>query len=199
MTRWTTLIPAKPGDEEAVGRSGRQHRAAMRARVARHDRGDRARGARRGARAPRSRRGSASTRHGYRHGTRARTLTTSLGPTTFAMPRARMQQADGTTRRVAQPDGARYQRRTERVDEAILGVYLAGDEHAADQGRAGAAAAGRAACRRMRSRGWWAGCARTSRRGAAGISPTRTSGTCSWTAGIRRCASGDAACACRCW
>ena len=28
-------------------------------------------------------------RAGYRHGTRERTLTTSLGPTTFAMPRAR--------------------------------------------------------------------------------------------------------------
>ena len=26
-------------------------------------------------------------RQGYRHGTRTRTLTTSLGPTTFAMPR----------------------------------------------------------------------------------------------------------------
>jgi transposase-like protein len=28
-------------------------------------------------------------RQGYRHGTRARTLTTSLGPTTFAMPPGR--------------------------------------------------------------------------------------------------------------
>jgi putative transposase len=45
-------------------------------------------------------------RQGYRHGTRERTLTTSLGPTTVAMPR--------------------YQRRSERVDEAILGVYLSG-------------------------------------------------------------------------
>ena len=29
-------------------------------------------------------------RQGYRHGTRPRTLTTSLGPTTMAMPRARL-------------------------------------------------------------------------------------------------------------
>src|SRR5436190_23039555 len=36
------------------------------------------------------------TRQGYRHGTRERTLTTSLGPTMFAMPRARVRQADGT-------------------------------------------------------------------------------------------------------
>ena len=37
------------------------------------------------------------TRGGYRHGTRERTLTTSLGPTTIHMPRARLQQADGST------------------------------------------------------------------------------------------------------
>src|SRR2546421_3103734 len=37
------------------------------------------------------------TRQGYRHGTRERTLTTSLGPTTFAMPRARMTSAEGAT------------------------------------------------------------------------------------------------------
>ena len=29
-----------------------------------------------------------ATRQGYRHGTRARTVTTSLGPTTIARPRA---------------------------------------------------------------------------------------------------------------
>jgi len=36
-------------------------------------------------------------RQGYRHGTRERTLTTSLGPTTFAMPRARVRTAAGAT------------------------------------------------------------------------------------------------------
>jgi len=65
-------------------------------------------------------------RQGYRHGTRERTLTTSLGPTTFAMPRARMQQADGTRSEWRSETVRRYERRTTRVDEAILGVYLAG-------------------------------------------------------------------------
>jgi transposase-like protein len=65
-------------------------------------------------------------RHGYRHGTRERTLTTSLGPATFAMPRARLQQRDGTTREWRSETVRRYERRTPRVDEAILGVYLAG-------------------------------------------------------------------------
>ena len=40
---------------------------------------------------------SGETRTGYRHGTRERTLTTSLGPTPFAMPRARLVTATGTT------------------------------------------------------------------------------------------------------
>jgi putative transposase len=66
------------------------------------------------------------TRQGYRHGTRERMLTTSLGPTTLAMPRARMRQADGSTTEWRSQTVCRYQRRTTRVDEAILGVYLAG-------------------------------------------------------------------------
>lgn len=65
-------------------------------------------------------------RHGYRHGTRDRTLTTSLGPTTIAMPRARVRGTDGTSDEWRSETVRRYQRRTTRVDEAILGVYLAG-------------------------------------------------------------------------
>jgi putative transposase len=65
-------------------------------------------------------------RQGYRHGTRERTLTTSLGPTTIEMPRARVRQADGTSIEWRSATVRRYQRRTTRVDEAILGVYLAG-------------------------------------------------------------------------
>ena len=65
-------------------------------------------------------------RQGYRHGTRARTLTTSLGPTAIAMPRARVHHADETSREWRSATVRRYQRRTTRVDEAILGVYLAG-------------------------------------------------------------------------
>ncbi len=65
-------------------------------------------------------------RQGYRHGPRERTLTTSLGPTTFAMPRARVMTAAGTTAEWRSALVPRYQRRSERVDEAILGVYLSG-------------------------------------------------------------------------
>ena len=74
--------------------------------------------------APSARIGAA--RRGYRHGTRERTLTTSLGPTTFAMPRARVRTVEGTTTEWRSELVPRYQRRSERVDEAILGVYLSG-------------------------------------------------------------------------
>lgn len=67
-----------------------------------------------------------SARQGYRHGTRERTLTTSLGPTTFAMPRARLRTGEGATAEWRSELVPRYQRRSERVDEAILGVYLSG-------------------------------------------------------------------------
>src|SRR5262249_12821981 len=65
-------------------------------------------------------------RQGYRHGTRERTLTTSLGAATFAMPRARIHVPDGTSTERRSHTVRRYERRTARVDEAILGVYLAG-------------------------------------------------------------------------
>ena len=65
-------------------------------------------------------------RQGYRHGTRERTLTTSLGPTTFAMPRARVMTPAGTSAEWRSALVPRYQRRSERVDAAILGVYLSG-------------------------------------------------------------------------
>ena len=74
--------------------------------------------------APSARIGAA--RQGYRHGTRERTLTTSLGPTTFAMPRARVTAADGRIAEWRSELVPRYQRRSDRVDEAILGIYLSG-------------------------------------------------------------------------
>src|SRR2546426_3006076 len=73
-------------------------------------------------------------RQGYRHGTRERTLTTSLGPTTFALPRARVKTAEGATAEWRSELVPRYQRRSERVDEAILGVLSQRDEHATHQG-----------------------------------------------------------------
>ena len=65
-------------------------------------------------------------RVGYRHGHRERTLATSLGPTTFDLPRARLRARDGVTREWRSAVVPRYQRRTARVDEALLGVYLSG-------------------------------------------------------------------------
>jgi hypothetical protein len=43
-------------------------------------------------------------------------LTTSLGPTTFAMPRARIDQADGCRAEWRSDTVRRYERRTTRVD-----------------------------------------------------------------------------------
>jgi transposase-like protein len=57
---------------------------------------------------------------------RGRTLATSLGPTTFALPRARVREAAGGTQEWRSSLVPRYQRRTGRVDEALLGVYLSG-------------------------------------------------------------------------
>jgi putative transposase len=65
-------------------------------------------------------------RQGYRHGRRERTLTTSLGPATLRVPRARLHQAEGGPVEWRSRVLPRYQRRTARVDEAILGVYLSG-------------------------------------------------------------------------
>jgi putative transposase len=53
-------------------------------------------------------------------------LTTSLGPTTFAMPRARLVTAKGRTEEWRSQLVPRYQRRSAQVDEAMLGVYLSG-------------------------------------------------------------------------
>lgn len=74
--------------------------------------------------APSSRVGPA--RQGYRHGTRERTLTTSLGPTTIAMPRARVLTTADTTTEWQSALVPKYQRRSAGVAAAILGVYLSG-------------------------------------------------------------------------
>ena len=116
----------KPGDEKAIPAFGPDSiEMAMRGRVREmleaivDEELEAALGARKSARV-------GDTRQGYRHGRRDRTLTTSLGPATMAMPRARVRDADGTTTEWRSETMRRYQRRTRRVDEAILGVYLAG-------------------------------------------------------------------------
>lgn len=80
---------------------------------------DAALGARRSARV-------GEQRQGYRHGRRERQLTTSVGPTRLQVPRARLHQAEGGTEEWRSRVLPRYQRRTARVDAAILGVYLSG-------------------------------------------------------------------------
>jgi putative transposase len=67
-----------------------------------------------------------ATRTGYRHGARERQLTTSLGQTTIKLPRARLKGADGVHSEWHSRIIPRYQRRTQRVDAALLGAYLSG-------------------------------------------------------------------------
>ena len=70
--------------------------------------------------------GPGAARTGYRHGARERQLTTSLGKTTVMLPRARLKNADGEESEWRSRIIPRYQRRTERVDSALLGSYLSG-------------------------------------------------------------------------
>jgi putative transposase len=65
-------------------------------------------------------------RAGYRHGARERQLTTSLGKTTIMLPRARLKGAEGAESEWQSRIIPRYQRRTERVDGALLAAYLRG-------------------------------------------------------------------------
>ena len=67
-----------------------------------------------------------AARTGYRHGARERQLTTSLGKTTIILPRARLKNGDGEESEWHSRIVPRYQRRTERVDGALLGCYLSG-------------------------------------------------------------------------
>jgi putative transposase len=63
---------------------------------------------------------------GHRHGHRPRQLTGTFGPTTIAMPRARLTGADGRTREWKSQALRAYQRRTGAADALIAGAYLAG-------------------------------------------------------------------------
>jgi putative transposase len=65
-------------------------------------------------------------RKGYRNGVEKRTITTSHGAQEIAIPRGRIQRPDGSTAEHRSELLPRYARRTREVDEAILGVYLAG-------------------------------------------------------------------------
>ena len=64
-------------------------------------------------------------RRGYRHGSKPRSLTTGLGPTTIEMPRARLIK-DGQEQEWQSGLMRRYQRRAASVDAALMGTYLSG-------------------------------------------------------------------------
>lgn len=65
------------------------------------------------------------SRRGYRHGSHLRSVTTGLGATRLAMPRARLLR-DGRVVEWQSRLVPRYQRRAAAVDAALLGAYLSG-------------------------------------------------------------------------
>lgn len=65
-------------------------------------------------------------RRGYRNGTHHREITTANGLQSLDVPRGRLWTDEGTTTEFRSEVLPRYARRTAEVDEAILGVYLAG-------------------------------------------------------------------------
>jgi len=67
----------------------------------------------------------AKVRHGYRNGTRQRTLSGPTGPLALTVPRATIF-APGGEREWSSKVLPRYQRRLPELNEAIAGAYLAG-------------------------------------------------------------------------
>jgi transposase-like protein len=65
-------------------------------------------------------------RRGYRNGSYERRLVTETGPTTLTVPRARIDDGSGKTREHESEIVPKYERRSRRVNEAIVACYLAG-------------------------------------------------------------------------
>jgi len=63
---------------------------------------------------------------GQRHVSRERSLTGTFGKTAITVPRARLEQPDGTTTEWRSGAFGTYQRRTLAADALIAGSYLAG-------------------------------------------------------------------------
>src|SRR3989442_1992177 len=63
---------------------------------------------------------------GHRHGSRRRSLTGTFGPVEIAVPRARLEAADGKTTEWKSSALRAYQRRTLAADALIASTYLAG-------------------------------------------------------------------------
>lgn len=70
--------------------------------------------------------GRSPSRRGYRNGSQHREVVTEYGPMGLRVPRGRLQQDDGTTREWRGRVVPRYARRTEQVNSALVGSYLAG-------------------------------------------------------------------------
>jgi transposase-like protein len=67
------------------------------------------------------------TRHGYRHASRDRQVSTRVGPTPVTVPRARLFDHGGAPTIEWQSTVLpRYQRRTRAIDQSLVGAYLAG-------------------------------------------------------------------------
>lgn len=65
-------------------------------------------------------------RVGFRNGKHRRLITTACGPKELEIPRGRVVHEDGSSGEFRSAILPRYARRTHEVDEAILGLYLAG-------------------------------------------------------------------------
>src|SRR6516164_8728142 len=63
---------------------------------------------------------------GHRHGHRSRSLMGTFGRVEIAMPRARLNAAEGRTTEWKSTAVRAYQRRTRQADALIVGAYLAG-------------------------------------------------------------------------
>ena len=67
-----------------------------------------------------------AARSGYRHGSKARTLSGPTGPVELQLPRGRVVRDDGSTEEFQSTLVPRYQRRMREINEAVAGVYLSG-------------------------------------------------------------------------
>src|SRR6266446_9375736 len=65
---------------------------------------------------------------GHRHGHRSRSLLGTFGQVELAVPRARLDTAEGTTTEWKSTALRAYQRRTRQADSLIAGAYLAGTD-----------------------------------------------------------------------
>jgi len=65
-------------------------------------------------------------RTGYRHGSKPRTIVTSMGASKIKCPRARIIAQNGATREWESKFLPKYQRRTKHIDDTLVNVYLSG-------------------------------------------------------------------------